>query len=216
MTDRILQKSGQLTADESLLKGSFVKNAGDCGCHDHDHGHSHQSGHVHEHGRPPEHVRPVRDDEGQTRSYSGFGVRFEYPVDWGLIEESGPDQTTITLQSPGTSYWTLSLFDDRPAPEQLVASVMEAYESSYEDLDVYEPEVQILGFPAVTRELDFVCLDLVNTAAMVAFQAVEQSVLVIYQGEDRELTTTRPVMEAITHSLFCHINSDSDDVPRDG
>ena len=110
-----------------------------------------------------------------TLLYAGNGVQFRYPQNWTLTEESGPDQMTITVQSPGTSYWTLSLFEDRPDPDHIVESAMRIYHSLYEELDVYELEAQVLGFPAVTRELDFVCLDLVSSAAMIAFQAVEIS-----------------------------------------
>jgi hypothetical protein len=174
-----------------MKRGLPVNHHADCDCPDHDH-----------------------SAEAGTLAYAGYGVRFQYPRNWTLTEETGPDQTTITVQSPETSYWTLSLFQDRPDPERIVESVMEAYQSLYEDLDVYEPEAQVLGFPAITRELDFVCLDLVNTAAMIAFQAIDQSVLVIFQGEDRELESTRPVMEAITRTLLCDMDGDSvaDDV----
>lgn len=138
----------------------------------------------------------------ETQTYAGHGVRFYYPRNWELSEETGDDQTTITVQSPGTSYWMVSLFEDRPEPERIIRSVLDAYESLYEELDVYQPDIQIMGFPAVSRELDFVCLDLVTSAAMIAFQAVDQSVLVMFQGEDRELEATRPLMDAITQTLI--------------
>lgn len=185
----------------------------DCDFHDHDHDHDRLDSHCESMHRIPASAPGYEDDSSspETLTYSGYGVRFQYPSNWTLSEDTGSDQTTITVQSPGTSYWMLSLFSDRPDPERIVESVMEAYQSLYEDLDVYEPDAQVLGFPAITRELDFVCLDLVTTAAMIAFQAIDQSVLVMFQGEDRELEKTRPLMEAMTRTLLCDMDSVAED-----
>lgn len=167
----------------------------DCG-HDHDHDHDHGGNPVdHEH----EHA------SGQLAVYQGHGVQFEYPEHWAIQEESGADQVTISVQSPGTTYWTLSLFEERPDPDQIVESVMSAYEEMYEELDVYEPDVQVLGVPVIARELDFVCLDLVSTASLIVFQSLKHTVLITFQGEDRELEKTRPLLELMTRSLLCDL-----------
>ena len=169
----------------------------DAGCgHDHDHGQHHD----HDHNETIPEV-----DTGGTEVYSGRGVQFRYPGHWMIQEESIPEQTTISVESPGTAYWTLSLFEHRPDPEQIVASVMSAYEEMYEELDVYESDVQVQGLPAIARDLDFVCLDLVSSASLVVFQTMNHTVLVVFQGEDRELETTRPLLESITRSLLCDL-----------
>lgn len=183
-----------------VCRGIAVKEHQSCG-HDHDHDHDHDHSHDHDHGNvafPP-------DDPGETEIYAGSGVQFRYPRSWEMQEESSPDQTTFTIQSAGTTYWTLSLFDERPSPEQVVTSVMKAYEDLYEDLDIYEPDVQVMGIPAIAREIDFVCLDLVSTAGLIVFQTERRTVLITYQGEDRELETTRPLVDSITQSLVCDV-----------
>lgn len=168
----------------------------DCG-HDHDHDHDH-------HG---EHFEPARSQtSGVLAVYQGNGVQFEYPEHWAIQEESGADQTTISVQSPATTYWTLSLFEDRPDPDQVAESVISAYEEMYEELDIYEPDVQVLGVPAVARELDFVCLDLVSTASLIVFQSLKHTILITFQGEDRELEKTRPLVEMMTRSLLCDLD----------
>ena len=171
--------------------------------HDHDCVHDHDHDCAHDHDSPSSQEINVATDG--TEVYAGRGVQFRYPRGWTLQEESSPDQTTITVQSPATSYWTLTLFNDRPEPEYVLESVMAAYQEMYKELDVYESDVLVLGEPAVARELDFVCLDLVSNASMVVFQALNHTVLVIFQGEDRELETTRPALTLITQSLLCDI-----------
>jgi hypothetical protein len=148
----------------------------------------------------------MESDSCLTEVYTGQGVQFRFPRHWSVLEESSEDQTTITVQSPGTTYWTLSLFDGRPDPDRIVSSVMSAYRDSYPDLDVYESDVQVLGVPAIARELDFLCLDLVSTASLLVFQTLNHTVLVTFQGEDRELESTRPILESITQSLLCDID----------
>lgn len=167
--------------------------------HDHDHSHDHDCGHDHDHdhggmiqGRAPADL---------TEIYAGHGAQFRYPQGWALQEESSPGQTVITVQSPGTAFWTLSLFDEQPPVEQIVASVLSAFEDSYDELDVYESDVQVLGAPATACDVDFVCLDLVSSATMVVFQAANQTVLILFQGEDRELEAIRPILQSMTQSV---------------
>jgi hypothetical protein len=61
----------------------------------------------------------------------------------------------------------------------------------------------LCGLPALGRDLDFVCYDLVNSATLRAFQTSEKTVVVLYQGTDHELVSTRSQLEAITASLQC-------------
>lgn len=172
------------------------------GCQHHDHDHDHDHRHDHDCGSS----LTKETDARLTEVYAGQGVQFHYPRRWSVLEESSEEQTTITVQSPGTTYWTLSLFEGRPDPDRIVNSVMSAYRDSYPDLDVYESDVQVMGAPAVARELDFLCLDLVSTASLVVFQTLNHTVLVTFQGEDRELETTRPVLESITRSLLLDLD----------
>jgi hypothetical protein len=188
-----------------------VKHDAGCG-HDHDRGPHHDHDHDHDHHLAGESRRAGSVDSvhaidtSQTEIYSGHGVQFRYPSHWMIQEESSPEQTTVSVESPGTAYWTLSLFGDRPDPELIVDSVVSAYEEMYDELDVDESDAQVLGVPAVARDLDFVCLDLVSSTSLLVFQTMNNTVLVLFQGEDRELETVRPVLESITRSLMCDLD----------
>ena len=122
-----------------------------------------------------------------------------------LNDESSADQDSITVQSPGTSFWTAMLFEGRPDPERVLSTAQSAFEEEYEELDVYESTVTVMGIPAFAREVEFVCLDLITTAFLVSFQTLDRTVLLMFQGEDRELKSTRPILEAMTRSFSCDL-----------
>ena len=59
----------------------------------------------------------------------------------------------------------------------------------------------ITGENAAGRDIEFVCLELVNSAVLRAVATPERTILVLYQGTDHELEDTRRMMERITESL---------------
>jgi len=167
--------------------------------HDHDHNHDH------------DHDQPGSDIEfGLDADYHAHGVRFQHPGDWTVTEEVGPDETTISVQSSGTSFWSLTLIADAPDPADVVETVLDAYRSEYTDLDIYESAPQD-GLVAAARDLEFVCLDVMNSATVVAFRTHRRTALVISQGTDREWEFTRPILESITDSFWCEEGLPGDD-----
>lgn len=133
--------------------------------------------------------------------YQQHGIALEYPAGWDLIEEAAGPQRTITLQTAGASFWTLTVFDDRLDPDQILESVLQAFRDDYEDIDVYPVQATVLDAPAAATDLDFVYLDLVNSVSIRAFQTEERSAMVLYQGTDHELKALRAQFEAVTASL---------------
>jgi len=177
-----------------------VKHDDGCGCHDHDHDHDSHHDHDHDHSGPVDELTSRND-----ASYSGNGVQFFYPDGWEVQKESNDEQIMITVQSPATASWSLSLFEGHHDPEEIAETVLRAFREMYDDMEVQEPVVLVQGIPVVAREIDFVCMELVSTASLIVFHTATQSVLVIFQAEDREMERVRPLMEAITQSLSCDV-----------
>ena len=109
----------------------------------------------------------------------------------------------ISVQSDGTSFWTLMLLKSRPDPDQVLDTVVTAFEQDYEGVDVISAIDSLFGLPSLGSDLDFVCYDLVNSAVVRVCQTSEMTIMVLYQGTDHELDTTRPQLQAITASLQC-------------
>ncbi len=134
-------------------------------------------------------------------TYEGNGIRFRYPTSWELVEQEDGESTSITVASPETSFWSVSLFRDGPSPQQVVASAVEAFREEYDEVDVYACEEKMGDRPGAARDVDFVCFELINSAFLRSFQTDRFTVLVLYQGFDGELADTRPLLEAISASL---------------
>jgi hypothetical protein len=133
--------------------------------------------------------------------YEGHGIRFLYPAYWELTEQEDDEATSITVSSPETSFWSISLFRDGVSPLEVLESALEAFREEYKEVDVYPSTVQVGQRKGVARDVDFVCFELINSAFLRAFQTDRFTVLVLYQGFDGELETTRPQLEAISTSL---------------
>ena len=60
---------------------------------------------------------------------------------------------------------------------------------------------RLFGTAAEGLDVEFVCLELVNTATLRALESDDFTALVLYQGTDHELEATRALLEGITSSL---------------
>ena len=143
------------------------------------------------------------------RVFEGHGIRFEYPEDWILHEQSSPEEITLTVQSPDSSFWSLTLIKDRPDPRRVLDTILDTFREEYSEIDVYPSEVRLGDQPTESCELDFVCHELIGSAFLRAVAAPDFTLVVLYQGADLELDNTQPLMEKINNSLTW----DADDLP---
>lgn len=140
------------------------------------------------------------------RVYRKAGIQFRYPEDWELSEEGGRSELSITVSRDGTSFWSITLLRDRPSPEDVLDTVVEAFHDDYPEVDVYPTMTEIAHRPAFARDVEFVCLEMLNSAFLRAFQSEQHTVLVFYQTTDTELDEVRPVFEAICDSVHCDMD----------
>lgn len=133
--------------------------------------------------------------------YSAHGIRFRYPNDWELSENQDDRDISISVNSPDTSFWTLTLLDGRPAPERVLQEVVETLRGEYAEMDEYSTKAVIHQTECQACDLQFMQYEIINTAYVRACPAGSRTALILYQGMDRELESTRPILEAITASL---------------
>lgn len=149
------------------------------------------------------------------RVFEGHGIRFEYPDDWILHEQSSPDELTLTVHSPDTSFWSLTLIFDRPEPRRVIDSVLETFREEYSEIDVYPSDAKLNDQPTESCELDFVCHDLIGSAFLRTVATPDFTLLVLYQGADLELDDVQPLLEKISRSLTWESDSDQDEPPNE-
>lgn len=143
--------------------------------------------------------------------FEGHGIRLEYPEDWVPHEQSAPEEFTLTVNSPATSFWAVTLLFDRPKPERVVDSVLSALREEYSEIDVYDSEDRIGDELTLAHDVDFVCHDLIGSAFLRAIMLPQFTLFVLYQGADFELDEVQPILERITKSLTW-VDDDNGDV----
>ncbi|MEX0717097.1 MAG: hypothetical protein WD066_10930 [Planctomycetaceae bacterium] len=139
--------------------------------------------------------------------YAKHGIRFRYPDDWDIAEERLEEGVCVTVAGEGTSFWSVSLYDGAPRPEDVIDTAVEAFRDEYDELDEYPVESRLAGVPNVGRDIEFVSLDVLNTACVRSFRAGDATAFVLYQADDRDLEETREILEGISASLVCEIAS---------
>lgn len=140
--------------------------------------------------------------------FTGLGIRFRHPEDWELTEQLGETEASITVSSPQTAFWSVTVLRDRPDPLEVLRAAMVAFEDEYDEIDINESEVEIAMRRVVALEIEFVCLELTNTACLRAFQTDLATILVLSQLNDDECDEYQPILEQISESLLC-----DDDIP---
>ena len=143
-----------------------------------------------------------------NRVFEGHGIHFEYPEDWILHEQSTPEEITITINSPETSFWSLTLLLERPDPYRVIETVIDTLREEYSDVDIYSSEDRLGDLQTVARDVDFVCHELIGSAFIRAAVIPGGTLLVLYQGADFELEETQPLLERVSKSLTWDASSE--------
>lgn len=143
--------------------------------------------------------------------FEGHGVRFEYPADWTLSQDSDEGNVAVTVESGGTAFWMLSILQDRPPAEEVIQAAVDSLQDEYEDCDIYESSEQICLLPTEGCDVDFSCLELLNRACLRSCEGDTTSLFVLYQTSDVEKEEMTPLLQAMTKSLSWEMASDLDD-----
>lgn len=133
--------------------------------------------------------------------YDSNGIVFRYPKEWTLTQENHGGELAVTVESPGTAFWSILLFRERPHPQHVIESAIETLRGEYEELDIYPSTDQLCGVETVSRDVEFVCLELINSAFLRAFETEHVTALVLFQANDAELEHIKDIMDSISESL---------------
>jgi hypothetical protein len=136
-----------------------------------------------------------------SKQFQEDGISVAYPDDWTLEREEADNGWTVAVQSPGTAFLSVTCDGDRPAPEEVAATVLEALRSDYPGLEARPAVETLAGQMAVGHDVEFFSLDLTNTCWTRSFHSDVGTVLVLCQTSDLELEEYEPVLRAICASL---------------
>lgn len=137
-----------------------------------------------------------------SQTYAQHHIAFEYPDEWELAEEASPDEIQISVTSPYTTFWSLNLMRHRPSPSEVMRAVLAAFREEYAELDIYRTKpIAICRRKTLSRNIEFICLEVVNSAWARVFRTPEFTALLLYQSTDHDLRATGADLRAITRSL---------------
>jgi len=144
-------------------------------------------------------------------TFRHYGIAFRYPADWEITQELGGDCREISAVSPQTPFISVHLLYDQPAPEKAVASAVEAFEETYDEIDVYPAVDRLCERPTAARDVEFVCLELINYAWIRSFETDAFTVLVLYQTTDVDRERDRALFDEFLASLTIDDDTKADE-----
>ena len=134
--------------------------------------------------------------------FDRYGIRFTYPDNWTLAEESVGEGQAVVITSPDGAFWWLSIYPAGRNVAEVARAMLEGLRAEHQGADI-EPVVELVaGQEMVGYDINFVCLDLINTALIRGFQTSQASYAMLWQAEDREFAAVEPVFQAISKSLI--------------
>lgn len=135
--------------------------------------------------------------------YRTDGLRFAYPSDWNLTEEQQPDGLSLMVHGDGTAFCSIMLMPDRPAIDHVLDTALGAFRESYDELDTEPVKCRLASRAARGIDVDFYCLELLNSAWLRAFRTGRYTVFIMFQAGFDE-PDARSVFESICESLECN------------
>jgi hypothetical protein len=129
------------------------------------------------------------------------GLSFDYPDDWTLQREGGPDGWTVTLQSPGTAFALVTLDRNLPAVEEVAEAALDALKQDYPSLEATSAVETLAGEVAVGHDVEFFSLDLTASCSTRCFYGAAGTVLVLCQVSGLDETEYESALGAIRASM---------------
>jgi hypothetical protein len=135
--------------------------------------------------------------------YQTDGLRFEYPSDWQLATEQLEDGLSIMVSGAGTTFCSFLLMPDRPAVATVLKNAIDTYRESYDEIDSEPFEGRIADRATRGYDVDFYCLELLNSAWLRAFRTGRYTVFIMFQSgfDDPE---ARSLFDSICASVDCN------------
>jgi len=139
-----------------------------------------------------------------TARYEKLGVQFLYPENWQIRDEEPVSwPRSVSVQSPGGGFWSLMVYrGSDKSPADLTKEALSTMQQEYDGLESMEICEEFRSVKTSGYDMSFYCLDLVVTARALGACLGDQTLLVIWQAEDREFQQLEQVFRAITTSLL--------------
>ena len=149
-------------------------------------------------------VGPVSSHQSTPAVYDKLGLKFMYPENWKLIDESDSESRHIvSLETPdGSCTWSVHVYPADADRDVVLKETLGSLRETYEDLEVSPSNAEFGTFEASGVEALFYCLDFLIKAELQVVELDDHLLLFWAQAEDREFDKHNLVFQAITVSLL--------------
>lgn len=137
-----------------------------------------------------------------TQIYDDHGVRFEYPANWELEETDHGQVATVAVSVPdGLGFAVVTTDVTCPDPALASDEALEALREEYPDLDSTPVMEAINGHATTGYDVEFITLDLTNSAKVRCFRTPRRTVLVFGQWSDLGPSQTADQIRHVFQSI---------------
>ena len=145
-----------------------------------------------------------------TAVYDKLGLKFLYPENWKLIDESESEMPhAITLETPaGDCSWAVHAYQPGADRDAILKETLATLQETYEDLEISACEDELGSSAASGVEALFYCLDFLIRAKLLVVPTREYLLLFWFQAEDREFDKQDAVFKAMSVSLLQSLTPD--------
>jgi len=130
-------------------------------------------------------------------------ILIRYPDDW--VEETADDPEsggwTVTLTSPQTAFFMMSLQPDASDGGDLSDQTLTAMKSEYKEFDAEEVMETICGLPAIGFNADFLTVDTAIICRVRCLNTFAGPLLLLAQVSEYDREQNDPELRAIIASL---------------
>lgn len=149
-----------------------------------------------------------------TAEYNKLGLKFLYPENWKLTEESdigvadseSSDENSgriISLETPdGGATWAVHVYPAETDGDIVLKELLASLQETYEDLEIAQDRLELGDQEAVGVEALFYCLDFLVRAQIHTIKTSEHLLLFWSQAEDRAFDEQKIVFQAISISVL--------------
>ncbi len=147
-------------------------------------------------------IAAARRSTPLTPNYDRDGIRFCYPENWTIIDESF-DQwpRTVSAQSPHTGIWMAHWYSNQESPTELAGNVLQALRQEYDEVEAEVVSERIEDHDVIGYDVSFYCLDLIAETSIRSLRMGPHTLVLVCQAEDAEFDALRSVFSAITLSF---------------
>ncbi len=138
-----------------------------------------------------------------TAVYDKLGLKFLYPENWKLIDDSTDSPQVITLETPdGSTTWSVHIYPAEADGDLVLKETLDSLQQTYEDLEISPHSIQLGEWEATGVEALFYCLDFLIRAQLHLLRTRDKLLLFWTQAEDRDFDKQQIVFQAIAISLL--------------